>query len=287
MPYLVSIVLALTLVASPLSVSAQGTDKGSGKEFDPELAPTEARQPPPREPALEPTPEEPAIEGTIEEPALQLELDDDGIEVQSATSVTAAEADSLSVELRFQVSTSSFRWSSFRSPLLMYIPSTGSRSQYFEPGIGVRFYPKGSHGVLVDADYRVDLDLDQIWGAWLRTDFGVAHVGYAYRHIIQSRRRPGRRAWTLTGHASIAAGASIASYSNADAYARQRSPVVGPRFGFDVDWHISRFFMGWMLHYEILWHTKGWLRTSQFVAFNLVPVFAIGVSIGREVIETQ
>jgi hypothetical protein len=155
------------------------------------------------------------------------------------------------------------------------------------PGIGVRFYPKGGHGLLVDADYRIDLDLDYIWGAWLRTDFALAHAGYAYRHIIPSRRKPGRRAWALTGHGSIAAGASLASYSNADDYARQRSPVIGARFGFDVDWHISRFFMGWILRYEILSHTKGWLRTSQFISFNVVPIFAIGASIGREVVQSR
>jgi hypothetical protein len=78
---LIGFVLAFALLASPLSVSAQGTDKGWVEEFYPELAPREAPQPPPPEPASEPTPEEPAPEPAPGEPALQLKLDDSGVEV--------------------------------------------------------------------------------------------------------------------------------------------------------------------------------------------------------------
>jgi hypothetical protein len=41
--------------------------------------------------------------------------------------------------------------------------------------------------------------------------------------------------------------------------------------------------MGWTLRYEILKHTKGSLRLSHFVSWNVIPVFAIGAVIGREV----
>lgn len=83
MRYLAGFVLVLALVASPLIVSAQGTDRGWVDEFYPELAPREAPQPPPGKPALEPTPEEPAqsSEPATEEPTLKLELDDAAVEV--------------------------------------------------------------------------------------------------------------------------------------------------------------------------------------------------------------
>ena len=65
------------LVALPLSVSAQDTDRGWVDEFYPELAPRERPKAPPPEQA----PEEPATEPAPEEPALQLRLDDAGVEV--------------------------------------------------------------------------------------------------------------------------------------------------------------------------------------------------------------
>ena len=74
---LVSFVIPLALVASPLSVSAQGTDKGWAEEFYPELAPKERPQAPPPEQA----PEEPATEPAPADPSLQLRLDDAGVEV--------------------------------------------------------------------------------------------------------------------------------------------------------------------------------------------------------------
>jgi hypothetical protein len=61
--------------------------------------------------------------------------------------------------------------------------------------LGVRFYPKNSHGVLVDLDYRLDMDIDndapficifdcppQLW-----TEFVVVHAGYAYRYVLGPR----------------------------------------------------------------------------------------------------
>lgn len=195
---------------------------------------------------------------------------------------------SLSTELRFRIFTTSYRWSSYRSGA-MDLPDSGKRSLYVVPALGVRFYPKNSHGVLVDVDYRLDMDVDsdaeflcifdcppQLW-----TEFVVAHAGYAYRYVIRPRES-GRLAWTLTPHASVAAGASYTEGSERFNQ-REQSAVVGARFGLDIDLHINRFFMGWTLRYEILKHTKGSLRLSHFVSWNVIPVFAIGAVIGREV----
>lgn len=65
-------------------------------------------------------------------------------------------------------------------------------------------------------------------------------------------------------------------------YGTLRSPVVGARFGLDIDLYIKRFFMGWTLAYDFLKHTKGPLRVSDFFSWNVIPVFAIGVALGAE-----
>jgi len=203
----------------------------------------------------------------------------------------ASEADrgrSFSAELRFRLFTTAYRWSSYRSDVVD-LPDSGRRSLHLVPSFGARFYTKHDHGVLVDVDYRFDMDVDsnavflcifdcppRLW-----TEFVVAHVGYAYRYVIPSRRT-GRITWTLSPHASIAAGSS---YSQGGGFldVSSRSPVVGARFGVDVDLHIKRFFMGWSLQYEILKHMDGPLRLSHFLSWNVVPVFAIGAVLGRKV----
>ena len=60
--------------------------------------------------------------------------------------------------------------------------------------MGARFYSKNGLGALVDVDYRFDMNADDflnIFGTTYTTDFTVAHAGYAYRHVIASRRDPG------------------------------------------------------------------------------------------------
>ena len=195
---------------------------------------------------------------------------------------------SLSTELRFRLFTTAYRWSSYR-PEDANLPDTGRRSLYLVPSIGARFYPKHGHGVLVDVEYRTDIDLDSDSGflcifdcpPTLWTEFAVAHAGYAYRYVIPSHKQ-GRLTWTVTPHASVAAGASF-SHVSSPFRQSSRSPVVGARFGLDIDLHIKRFFMGWTLRWEILSHTKGVLRLSHFLSWNVVPVFAIGGVIGRKV----
>lgn len=193
---------------------------------------------------------------------------------------------SFSSELRFRIFTSTYRWSSYL-PALSGLTDTGKRSLHGVFALGVRLYPMGGHGVLIDADYRLDLDVDnsgnficifdcppRLW-----TNLVVAHVGYAYRHVIPGPRDPTRLAWAFTPHASVSAGASY-SEGNQAILQTARSPVVGARLGFDIDLHIRRFFMGWTLRYEILKHTKGPLDLSHFISWNLIPVFAMGVDLG-------
>lgn len=98
----VGFVLALALVASPLSVSAQDDWEGWLEEFYPELAPREPLQAPPREPALEPTPEE---------PALQLQLDASGAEVAPSPPRTLDGYTLREAELRVQRATAGLGFS--------------------------------------------------------------------------------------------------------------------------------------------------------------------------------
>lgn len=195
---------------------------------------------------------------------------------------------SFSAELRFRLFTTAYRWSSYRSDVVD-LPDSGRRSLHLVPSVGARFYTKHDHGVLVDVDYRFDMDVDSNAGFLcifdcpprLWTEFVVAHVGYAYRYVIPSRRT-GRITWTVSPHASIAAGSSY-SQGGGSSDVSSRSPVVGARFGVDVDLHIKRFFMGWSLRYEFLKHMEGPLRLSHFLSWNVVPVFAIGAVLGRRV----
>ena len=200
------------------------------------------------------------------------------------------DASSLSTELRFRLFTTAYRWSSYRS-LSLDLPDSAKRSLYAVPAIGARFYPKNRHGALVDLQWRMDIDVDssasficifecppQWW-----TEFFVAHIGYAYRYAIPGPRKPGRIAWTVTPHASLSAGASFSTGSGILEFLREQSPVVGARFGVDLDLHINRFFMGWTLRYEFLKHTRGGIGVSHFLSWNVIPVFAIGGVIGGKV----
>ena len=210
------------------------------------------------------------------------------VAAQGALPADDSESDrSLSTELRFRLLTTAYRWSSYR-PEAASLPAPGKRSLHLVPALGARFYSRSGHGALVDVDFRGDMDLDRGDGflslsppPTLQTDFVVAHAGYAYRHVIQPRGQQ-RFAWALTPHASVAAGASFSEESIPFGIRRQ-SPVVGARFGLDIDLHIHRFFMGWTLRYEFLHHTQFPLRSSHFLSWNVVPVFAIGADIGRKV----
>jgi hypothetical protein len=97
---------------------------------------------------------------------------------------TPAAVEKTSVELRFTLTSPSGRWSKvdFRNEMLA---RHANRSLYIGLGAGVRvFIKQPHHGLLVDFDYKIDTDVDSInsLSKW-KTDFAVAHVGYAYRFI--------------------------------------------------------------------------------------------------------
>jgi len=203
----------------------------------------------------------------------------------SDVALASADDRELSTEIRAGLFSASYRWSNSlpdSTPVVGY----AERSLYFVPSLGARFYPKGGHGALVELDYRLDSDTDSVCLVFcppdppsFRIDFLVAHAGYAYRHIVVSRKRPEQRAWAFTPHASLAVGGAFSE--RAVAGVPSRSPVVGGRAGFDIDWHIGHFFAGWSFSYEILAHTRGSIHRSQFFDWNLIPLFRIGGVIGR------
>jgi len=198
-----------------------------------------------------------------------------------------ASADPRSAELRFQLFAPSYRWSPSIAGAEDY-NQAGRKSLYFSPGIGGRFFPRhGSHGVLAQFDYRFDAQTDDPWCLFSsgpcpssKIEYAVAHAGYAYRHIVTSPRRPDRRFWAFTPHASVAAG--WAKNEPAAFGIPSRSPVVGGRVGFDVDLHFNRFFMGWSIRYEALMQTQGPIGWSHFFAWNAMPLFQMGVDLGAE-----
>jgi hypothetical protein len=89
-------------------------------------------------------------------------------------------------------------------------------------------------------------------------------------------------AWAFTLHGSLSTGASINRTASGDY--DFSAAVLGGRVGVNVDIHIKRFFMGWAFAYEGLAHLSlGPLKSSQFVAWTLVPVFRIGVDLGPRI----
>ncbi|MGB5809676.1 MAG: hypothetical protein WBG86_04045, partial [Polyangiales bacterium] len=142
---------------------------------------------------------------------------------------------------------------------------------------------------LLDGEYRLDTDFDGIFDeTHYPITFGVAHAGYAYRYVAGRRRQSSRvRVWTITPHASVAAGAARSTANVYMPVIPTRSPVVGARVGLDLDLHVNRFFLGCSLAYEFLHHTRGPLTRSNFFSWNVVPVFHMGVNFGRRVRRPQ
>lgn len=202
-------------------------------------------------------------------------------DTSSRVGETSAEEKKTSIELRFVIFSPSLRWSVIEER--EGIDAFHSRqSMYVGPGIGVRVFPKQPHhGVIVDAQYSVDTDVDTKFSTregW-RTDFMVARVGYGYRFIKHANEK---MAWAFTPHASFSAGASI-NRNRRESYAAS-APVLGGRVGVNVDVHIRRFFMGWAFAYEGLAHLSlGPLKSSQFLGWTLIPAFRLGVDLGPRI----
>jgi hypothetical protein len=209
----------------------------------------------------------------------------------SSTALASADDRELSTEIRVGLFSASYRWSN-SLPAAAPVVNYAEKSLYFVPSLGARFYPRGGHGALIELDYRLDADPDSACLVFcppdpptFRIDFVVAHAGYAYRHVVAARKRPEHRAWAFTPHVSLAVGGAFSELATAGV--PSRSPVVGGRAGFDIDWHIGHFFMGWSFSYEILAHTRGAIRYSQFFDWNLIPLFRIGGVIGRTAAEQR
>ena len=210
------------------------------------------------------------------------ETSSDMKEASAGSEASSARADErTSVELRFVISASSLRWSVIEES--EGIDAFHSKqSLYLGPGIGVRVFPKQPHhGVIVDAHYSVDTDVDSKFSdrqGW-RFDFVVARVGYGYRFIKHTNEKI---AWAFTPHASLSAGASI-NRNRRDTYSAS-APVLGGRVGVNVDVHIRRFFMGWAFAYEGLAHLSGGpLARSHFILWTLGPTFRLGVDLGPRI----
>jgi hypothetical protein len=187
-----------------------------------------------------------------------------------------------SYELRFTIMSPSARWSKVENAMLA---RHADRSLYYGPGIGFRvFIKQPHHGLLVDFDYKVDSDVDSLnlTSGW-KTDFAIAHVGYAYRFIKHANQK---MTWAFTPHASFSAGGTINRDQGPILGERftSRGAAIGARFGVNVDLHIERFIMGWALEYEVLGHVRGApLETSHVVRFTLIPIFRIGVDLGPKI----
>ncbi|MEM8607960.1 MAG: hypothetical protein AAGF92_12690 [Myxococcota bacterium] len=157
---------------------------------------------------------------------------------------------------------------------------------FWIPTLGLRIVAMKGHALLLDGEYRVEL------GPVISTDgrdpvllrFGVAHLGYAYRFIARGPRNASRkRRWAISPHVALALGAARARDDYPESGIPKRSPTVGVRAGLNLDVHVRRVFLGWCFSYEVLRHTKGSLERSSFFTWSVLPLFRIGVNLGRPV----
>ena len=199
-----------------------------------------------------------------------------------------ASAQPRAAELRFQFFSPSYRWSPAIGGATEY-NLQGRRSLYFSPGLGGRYFPRhGSHGALLQIDYRFDSQTDDPWCLFgipdpcpsSEVEYATLHAGYAYRHTVPSPRGPRKRFWAFTPHLSLATG--WAKNEPAAFGIPARSPVIGARVGFDIDLHFGRWFMGWSFRYEALAQTRGPVGVSHFFGWNAIPIFQMGIDLGKK-----
>ncbi len=153
-------------------------------------------------------------------------------------------------------------------------------------GIGGRAFGPERHGIIAEAAWLLDEDLDGIFDEdSSATSLFVAHVGYAHRRII---RRPNRSVLTVTTHASLTGGRET-WIGHRDCWhctprsrrALRGNILIGARVGVDFEYHRGRFFWGFGFSYGFAVHLGDNDRVgaaSHFVGFNAIP--RIGFSFG-------
>lgn len=200
------------------------------------------------------------------------------VSVAQLVSAPSATAGGPSTELRVSLLTPSSRRS---DPADDFSSVYDASWLYFDLGLGIRHYPGGSHGVYADLGRRFDLDVDGIFDEYDNgtTHFFLTHAGYAYRHAKPHRRRSDTHWWSLSARAGLAAG--MTDTQSPQYGIPVRSPVLGPSFGLDIDFHYGRFFFGWALSYDLLFHTRGSTLYSNFIEWSVSPLGRIGFTFGE------
>lgn len=201
----------------------------------------------------------------------------------------AAEAKRLSTELRFGALAWALRWSDSS-----VVPGSSGNVFYWTPSLEARLYTEVGHGASFGVGYHRDTGAElciEFFGPpceRVGIDYFVAEVGYAYRLVRRPPRSPDIRAWAFTPRVSASGGVAFfrPQALSPDTTLLDRSPVVGGSVGFDIDFHVRRFFMGWSFGYELLFHTRGPIARSNFFSGNLVPIGRLGVTLGRPVQES-
>lgn len=188
-----------------------------------------------------------------------------------------------SIELRADAPAPAYRWSNDVSPDPYDQADVAEKSVYFRLAGEARVFPAGGpHGLLLHVDHMFDFDADGIGDEdTFRIGLNLAEVGYAYRHVVAGPLQPDWRAWTFTAHAGFVAGGAKAEHDSAGI--PLRSPVVGGEIGGDVSLHVSRFFFGWSIGYQLLHHTQGTLHRSNILTWNAIPLMRVGIDLGPRV----
>ncbi|MCA9531557.1 MAG: hypothetical protein KC543_15615 [Myxococcales bacterium] len=206
--------------------------------------------------------------------------------VAQIAGAATARAQERPVELRFTVPGVLRGWSHARARH----SDAGEEPIYLDAALGVRVFPHGPHGLLLDYEARWIPPLN-----WLAIDLGppssaewdshTVHVGCAYRWVVYDHRRPERHlAFAITPHASVAVGAALVDPDSCPEpclkEAKRWSPLVGARVGVDADMHFGRFLMGSTLTYELRAPTRGPVAYTHFVGWKAVPFIRAGVVLG-------
>ena len=162
-------------------------------------------------------------------------------------------------------------------------------------GAGGRLF-FGSHGLVMDIAYTYDVPASFVnFGSDDRFEeaYLLGHLGYAFRRFVPMPRKPERRRVGFTAHASLSVGYAATEYLSDGVAAESElvqstDPVIGGRFGADIDLHFGRYFVGWGLDVDLLRHLRPQrgrggprLERSVLLGHNIVPFFRMGITLGN------